>query len=78
VVRYRYPAGHLAELQGFPARRLDQQLLPAQPAAGRKAARCQQVKDMISPDFVMNEQTVRVRPITVRAKQLQFYYDWRR
>ena len=38
----------------------------------------QQVKDIISPDFVMNEQMVRVPPYYVFGQnQLQFYYDLR-
>jgi hypothetical protein len=38
----------------------------------------QQVKDITSPDFAMNEQTVRVPPYYVFGQnQLQFYYDLR-
>jgi len=38
----------------------------------------QKVKDMVSPDFVMNQETVRVPPYYVFGQnQLQFYYDLR-
>jgi cellulose synthase (UDP-forming) len=76
-VRYRYPAGTWIN---FPESRLDVSInnsyLRSLPLT--KTGMVQQVKDIISPDFVMNEQTVRVPPYYVFGQnQLQFYYDLR-
>jgi cellulose synthase (UDP-forming) len=76
-IRYRYPAGTWIN---FPESRLDVSInnsyLRSLPLT--KTGVVQQVKDIISPDFVMNEQTVRVPPYYVFGQnQLQFYYDLR-
>lgn len=76
-IKYRYPAGTWLN---FPDSRLDVSInnsyLRSLPLTERGVA--QQVKDMVSPDFVMNEQTVQVPPYYVFGQnQLQFYYDLR-
>jgi len=76
-VRYRYPAGTWL---AFEQSRLDVSInnsyLRSLPLSQEGVVR--QVKDIISPDFVMNEQTVRVPPYYVFGQnQLQFYYDLR-
>ncbi|HTW54678.1 MAG TPA: UDP-forming cellulose synthase catalytic subunit [Stellaceae bacterium] len=76
-IRYRYPAG---TWMNFPESRLDVSInnsyLRSLPLT--KEGVVQQVKDIVSPDFVMNEQTVRVPPYYVFGQnQLQFYYDLR-
>ncbi len=76
-IRYRYPAGTWLN---FPESRLDVSInnsyLRSLPLTQEGMVR--QVKDIISPDFVMNEQTVRVPPYYVFGQnQLQFYYDLR-
>ncbi len=76
-VRYRYPAG---TWMAFEESRLDVSInnsyLRSLPLTQEGMVR--QVKDIISPDFVMNEQTVRVPPYYVFGQnQLQFYYDLR-
>lgn len=76
-VRYRYPAGTWLN---FADSRLDVSInnsyLRSLPLAQQGVV--QQVKDIISPDFVLNEQTVRVPPYYVFGQnQLQFYYDLR-
>ncbi|HXP04875.1 MAG TPA: cellulose biosynthesis cyclic di-GMP-binding regulatory protein BcsB, partial [Stellaceae bacterium] len=76
-IRYRYPAGTWIN---FSESRLDVSInnsyLRSLPLT--KTGMVQQVKDIISPDFVMNEQTVRVPPYYVFGQnQLQFYYDLR-
>jgi cellulose synthase (UDP-forming) len=76
-IRYRYPAGTWIN---FPESRLDVSInnsyLRSLPLS--QTGMVQQVKDIISPDFVMNEQTVRVPPYYVFGQnQLQFYYDLR-
>jgi cellulose synthase (UDP-forming) len=76
-VRYRYPAGTWLN---FPESRLDVSInnsyLRSLPLTREGVV--QQVKDVISPDFVMNEQTVRIPPYYVFGQnQLQFYYDLR-
>jgi cellulose synthase (UDP-forming) len=76
-IRYRYPAGTWIN---FPESRLDVSInnsyLRSLPLT--RTGVVQQVKDIISPDFVMNEQTVRVPPYYVFGQnQLQFYYDLR-
>jgi cellulose synthase (UDP-forming) len=76
-IRYRYPAGTWLN---FPESRLDVSInnsyLRSLPLT--QTGVVQQVKDIISPDFVMNEQTVRVPPYYVFGQnQLQFYYDLR-
>jgi len=76
-IRYRYPAGTWLN---FPESRLDVSInnsyLRSLPLTQQGVV--QQVKDIISPDFVMNEQTVRVPPYYVFGQnQLQFYYDLR-
>jgi cellulose synthase (UDP-forming) len=77
TVRYRYPAG---TWMNFRDSRLDVSInnsyLRSLPLT--KEGVVQQVKDMVSPDFVMNQQTVRVPPYYVFGQnQLQFYYDLR-
>jgi cellulose synthase (UDP-forming) len=74
-IRYRYPAG---TWMNFRDSRLDVSInnsyLRSLPLTQEGVVR--QVKDIISPDFVMNEQTVRVPPYYVFGQnQLQFYYD---
>jgi cellulose synthase (UDP-forming) len=74
-IRYRYPAG---TWMNFRDSRLDVSInnsyLRSLPLTQEGVVR--QVKDVISPDFVMNEQTVRVPPYYVFGQnQLQFYYD---
>jgi cellulose synthase (UDP-forming) len=74
-IRYRYPAGTWVN---FRDSRLDVSInnsyLRSLPLTQEGVV--QQVKDIISPDFVMNEQTVRVPPYYVFGQnQLQFYYD---
>ena len=74
-IRYRYPAGTWVN---FRDSRLDVSInnsyLRSLPLTQEGVVR--QVKDIISPDFVMNEQTVRVPPYYVFGQnQLQFYYD---
>src|SRR5215469_7896804 len=76
-IRYRYPAG---TWMNFRESRLDVSInnsyLRSLPL--NQEGVVQQVKDIISPDFVMNEQTVRVPPYYVFGQnQLQFYYDLR-
>jgi cellulose synthase (UDP-forming) len=76
-IRYRYPAGTWLN---FPESRLDVSInnsyLRSLPLTQEGMVR--QVKDIISPDFVMNDQTVRVPPYYVFGQnQLQFYYDLR-
>ena len=76
-IRYRYPAGTWL---AFEESRLDVSInnsyLRSLPLTQEGMVR--QVKDIISPDFVMNEQTVRVPPYYVFGQnQLQFYYDLR-
>jgi cellulose synthase (UDP-forming) len=76
-IRYRYPAG---TWMNFRESRLDVSInnsyLRSLPLT--KEGVVQQVKDIVSPDFVMNEQTVRVPPYYVFGQnQLQFYYDLR-
>jgi cellulose synthase (UDP-forming) len=76
-IRYRYPAGTWLN---FPESRLDVSInnsyLRSLPLTQEGMVR--QVKDIISPDFVMNEQTVRVPPYYVFGQnQVQFYYDLR-
>jgi cellulose synthase (UDP-forming) len=76
-IRYRYPAG---TWMNFRDSRLDVSInnsyLRSLPLTQEGVV--QQVKDVISPDFVMNEQTVRVPPYYVFGEnQLQFYYDLR-
>jgi cellulose synthase (UDP-forming) len=76
-IRYRYPAG---TWMNFRESRLDVSInnsyLRSLPLTQEGVV--QQVKDIISPDFVMNEQTVRVPPYYVFGQnQLQFYYDLR-
>ena len=76
-IRYRYPAGTWLN---FRESRLDVSInnsyLRSLPLTQEGVV--QQVKDIISPDFVMNEQTVRVPPYYVFGQnQLQFYYDLR-
>jgi cellulose synthase (UDP-forming) len=76
-IRYRYPAGTWLN---FRESRLDVSInnsyLRSLPLTQEGVI--QQVKDVISPDFVMNEQTVRVPPYYVFGQnQLQFYYDLR-
>jgi cellulose synthase (UDP-forming) len=76
-VRYRYPAG---TWMNFRESRLDVSInnsyLRSLPLT--KEGMVRQVKDIVSPDYVMNEQTVRVPPYYVFGQnQLQFYYDLR-
>ncbi|HUI35658.1 MAG TPA: UDP-forming cellulose synthase catalytic subunit [Stellaceae bacterium] len=76
-IRYRYPAGSWIN---FPESRLDVSInnsyLRSLPLT--KTGVVQQVKDIISPDFVLNEQMVQVPPYYVFGQnQLQFYYDLR-
>jgi cellulose synthase (UDP-forming) len=76
-IRYRYPAG---TWMNFRDSRLDVSInnsyLRSLPLSQEGVV--QKVKDIISPDFVMNEQTVRVPPYYVFGQnQLQFYYDLR-
>ncbi len=76
-IRYRYPAGSWIN---FPKSRLDVSInnsyLRSLPLT--KTGVVQQVKDIISPDFVLNEQMVQVPPYYVFGQnQLQFYYDLR-
>jgi cellulose synthase (UDP-forming) len=76
-IRYRYPAGTWMNFRGS---RLDVSInnsyLRSLPLTQEGVV--QQVKDIVSPDFVMNEQTVRVPPYYVFGQnQLQFYYDLR-
>ena len=76
-IRYRYPAG---TWMNFRESRLDVSInnsyLRSLPLTQEGVV--QQVKDIISPDFVMNEETVRVPPYYVFGQnQLQFYYDLR-
>jgi cellulose synthase (UDP-forming) len=74
-IRYRYPAG---TWMNFRDSRLDVSInnsyLRSLPLTQEGVVH--QVKDIVSPDFVMNEQTVRVPPYYVFGQnQLQFYYD---
>ena len=76
-VRYRYPAGTWLN---FADSRLDVSInnsyLRSLPLTQEGVV--QQVKDIISPDFVLNEQTVRMPPYYIFGQnQLQFYYDLR-
>ncbi|MBV8776543.1 MAG: cellulose biosynthesis cyclic di-GMP-binding regulatory protein BcsB, partial [Alphaproteobacteria bacterium] len=76
-IRYRYPAG---TWMNFRDSRLDVSInnsyLRSLPLTQEGVVR--KVKDIVSPDFVMNEQTVRVPPYYVFGQnQLQFYYDLR-
>ena len=76
-IRYRYPAGTWMNFRGS---RLDVSInnsyLRSLPLTQEGVV--QQVKDIVSPDFVVNEQTVRVPPYYVFGQnQLQFYYDLR-
>jgi cellulose synthase (UDP-forming) len=76
-VRYRYPAGTWLN---FADSRLDVSInnsyLRSLPLTQEGVV--QQVKDIISPDFVLNDQTVRVPPYYIFGQnQLQFYYDLR-
>ena len=76
-IRYRYPAG---TWMNFRDSRLDVSInnsyLRSLPLTQEGVV--QKVKDIISPDFVLNEQTVRVPPYYVFGQnQLQFYYDLR-
>ncbi|HXC29553.1 MAG TPA: UDP-forming cellulose synthase catalytic subunit [Stellaceae bacterium] len=76
-IRYRYPAG---TWMNFRESRLDVSInnsyLRSLPLTQEGVV--QHVKDIISPDFVMNEETVRVPPYYVFGQnQLQFYYDLR-
>jgi hypothetical protein len=76
-VRYRYPAGTWMD---FTDSRLDVSInnsyLRSLPLSQEGAAH--QVKDIISPDFIVNQQSVRVPPYYVFGQnQLQFYYDLR-
>jgi len=76
-IRYRYPVGTWLN---FRESRLDVSInnsyLRSLPLTQEGVV--QQVKDVISPDFVMNEGTVRVPPYYVFGQnQLQFYYDLR-
>jgi len=76
-IRYRYPAGTWLD---FKESRLDVSInnsyLRSLPLTQEGVVH--QVKDMISPDFVTNEETVRVPPYYVFGQnQLQFYYDMR-
>ena len=76
-IRYRYPAG---TWMNFRESRLDVSInnsyLRSLPLT--KEGVVQQVKDIVSPDYVMNQQTVRVPPYYVFGQnQLQFYYDLR-
>ncbi len=77
VLRYRYPAGTWLN---FADSRLDVSInnsyLRSLPLI--QEGMVQQVKDIISPDFVMTEQTVRIPPYYIFGQnQLQFYYDLR-
>ncbi len=76
-VRYRYPAGTWLN---FADSRLDVSInnsyLRSLPLT--QEGTVQKVKDIISPDFVMNDQMVRVPPYYIFGQnQLQFYYDLR-
>jgi cellulose synthase (UDP-forming) len=76
-VRYRYPAGTWLN---FDDSRLDVSInnsyLRSLPLTREGVV--QQVKDIISPDFVLNQQTVRTPPYYIFGQnQLQFYYDLR-
>jgi len=76
-IRYRYPAG---TWMNFRDSRLDVSInnsyLRSLPLTQEGVV--QKVKDIISPDFVLNEETVRVPPYYVFGQnQLQFYYDLR-
>ena len=76
-VRYRYPAGTWLN---FADSRLDVSInnsyLRSLPLSQEGVV--QQVKDIISPDFVLNQQSVRVPPYYIFGQnQLQFYYDLR-
>jgi cellulose synthase (UDP-forming) len=76
-VRYRYPAGTWLN---FADSRLDVSInnsyLRSLPLSQEGVV--QQVKDIISPDFVLNDQTVRMPPYYIFGQnQLQFYYDLR-
>ena len=76
-VRYRYPAGTWLN---FADSRLDVSInnsyLRSLPLTQEGVV--QQVKDIISPDFVLNDQTVRMPPYYIFGQnQLQFYYDLR-
>jgi len=76
-IRYRYPAGTWLN---FSESRLDVSInnsyLRSLPLTQEGIV--QRVKDIISPDFVPNEATVRVPPYYVFGQnQLQFYYDLR-
>ncbi|HZT88803.1 MAG TPA: UDP-forming cellulose synthase catalytic subunit [Stellaceae bacterium] len=76
-IRYRYPAG---SWMNFRDSRLDVSInnsyLRSLPLTQETTV--QQVKDIITPDYVMNEQTMRVPPYYVFGQnQLQFYYDLR-
>ncbi len=76
-VRYRYPAGSWLD---FADSRLDVSInnsyLHSLPLT--KEGLVPQVKDIISPDFVVNQQRVRVPPYYIFGQdQLQFYFDLR-
>ncbi len=76
-IRYRYPAGAWVD---FRDSRLDVSInnsyLRSLPLAPETSL--QQLRDMVSPDFVVNEQPVYVPPYYIFGQnQLQFYYDLR-
>jgi cellulose synthase (UDP-forming) len=76
-VRYRYPNGTWLN---FADSRLDVSInnsyLRSLPLTQQGIV--QQAKDIISPDFVLNDETVRVPPYYIFGQnQLQFYYDLR-
>ncbi len=73
-VRYRYPAGSWLNYDGS---RFDVSInnsyLSSLPLT--QEGTVQQAKEIISPDFVLNEQTVRIPPYYIFGQnQLQFYY----
>ena len=76
-VRYRYPAGAWMD---FRDSRLDVSInnsyLRSLPLAQESAV--QQVKDLLLPNFIVNQQLMQIPPYYVFGKnQLQFYYDLR-
>ncbi|MBV9829620.1 MAG: cellulose biosynthesis cyclic di-GMP-binding regulatory protein BcsB [Alphaproteobacteria bacterium] len=77
VVRYRYPSGTWLN---YSDSRLDVSInnsyVSTLPLSEDGTAR--QVRDLVSPDFTLNEQTLRVPPYYIFGQnQLQFYYQMR-
>ena len=78
-VRYRYPAG---DWLNFRDSRLDVSInnsyVRSLPITSSNDTTVKQMHDIVSPDFIVNEQSVRLPPYYMFGRdQLQFYYDLR-